>query len=1041
VIFDLDGVVTRTALVHSAAWKRMFDQVLEERERDHGEPFRAFTHEGDYLPFVDGRPRYDGVATFLDSRGITLPWGDPSDEPGSGTVCAVGNRKNAAFHAILERDGVAVYESTVALIHALRGAGVRVGIASSSRNARPVLAAAGLLPLMETVIDGLTSAERGLAGKPAPDIFVTAAAELGCPPDRCAVVEDAVSGVRAGAAGGFGLVLGVARENNADALWDAGADQVVDDLEGFGLDALREWFVRGVHEDGWTLSYRGFDPAREGHREVLLAVGNGYLGTRGAAEEADAGGGHYPATYLAGVYDRANSRVGDRDVDNEDLVNAVNWLPTRLRVDSGPWIGVDHDGVVACRRVLDLRTGVLSRELTLRCGDRDVRVESLRLASMDDRHLLALRTRVTVSGGPAKVELDSGLDGGVINDGVARYRSLERRHLAPVTAGAEGERMHLLSRTRESSIQIATAARLDARVDGEAVDVDWRAGHGGTTRVGLRGAVDLAAGQTLQVDKRVAIHTSRDGRDPLARARATLDDAPGLGQALTDSATRWAELWEQVDVRVDGDRLAQKLMRLHLYHLLVSYSPCAVDLDVGITARGLHGEAYRGHVFWDELFIQPLFAMHLPAVSRAMLMYRHRRLPKARELAAAEGLGGAMFPWQSGSDGAEETQATHLNPLSGQWDLDHSRRQRHVSLAVAYDVWQHAAITGDRVFLAGPGGELLVDIARFWASLAREGDDGRVHVRGVMGPDEFHEAIPGAEGGGLDDNAYTNLMLAWLMETVEHVLNDLDAGDRAALMARTGLDEGERERWTSLGRRLHVPMSDDGVLEQYAGYFRLAELDWEHYRAEYNDIHRMDRVLKAEGRSPDDYQVAKQADALMVFYNLPEPRVAALLGRLGRPVPDDLLARNLAYYLPRTSHGSTLSRVVHALLATRAGDRELGWTLYREALTSDLDDIQGGTTAEGIHTGVMAGTVMITLRAYAGLVLGGDTLALAPRLPRHWRRLAFGLHYRGDRYELEITPDGVSVRARDARHGTIQLESDHVPLRAGHWIRWHREED
>ncbi|MDP7111873.1 MAG: beta-phosphoglucomutase family hydrolase, partial [Myxococcota bacterium] len=570
VIFDLDGVVTRTALVHSAAWKRMFDQVLRERAEQHGESFRPFTHEGDYLPYVDGRPRYEGVAAFLGSRGIELSWGDPEDPPGTGTICAVGNRKNAAFHDILDRDGVRPYETTVALIHTLRDAGVRVGIASSSRNARPVLAAAGLLPLMETVVDGVTSVERGLAGKPAPDIFVAAAADLGAPPDQCVVIEDAVSGVSAGAAGGFGLVVGVAREDNTEQLWAAGADLVVSDLAELDLDGLREWFVRGLHEDGWTLTFRGFDPAVEGHREALLTVGNGYLGTRGAAEERDADGTHYPATYVAGVYDRATSRVGDRDVDNEDLVNAINWLPTRVRVVGGSWLGPDHPGLLSSRRTLDLRTGVLTRELRVRTQGREIHLESLRLASMDERHQLALRTRVTAVGTPARIEVEMGLDGDLLNDGVARYRSLERRHLEPISAGGRSDRLELVSRTRDSGIQVATAAQLDVKIDGSSADPGWADGGTGEGRSRRRCVFELAADRSARLDKRVSIHTSRGCVVPLERANATLDTAPSVDRMLADSARRWAELWDRMDVQVDGDRLAQKLMRLHLYHLLVS---------------------------------------------------------------------------------------------------------------------------------------------------------------------------------------------------------------------------------------------------------------------------------------------------------------------------------------------------------------------------------------------------------------------------------------------------------------------------------------
>lgn len=235
VVFDLDGVVTDTAAVHSAAWKRMFDEFLQARAATG--PFCEFT-PADYRTHVDGRPRYQGVAAFLESRGIVLPFGSPGDPAGHGSVCALGNRKNELFNEVIATSGVRVYASSVALIHALRDAGVRVGLATSSRNAAAVLDRTQLAPLFATVVDGAVSERLGLKGKPHPDIFTTACARLGADPARAVVVEDAVSGVRAGAAGGFGLVLGVAREGNAQELRAHGADVVVHDLAGVSLDDL-----------------------------------------------------------------------------------------------------------------------------------------------------------------------------------------------------------------------------------------------------------------------------------------------------------------------------------------------------------------------------------------------------------------------------------------------------------------------------------------------------------------------------------------------------------------------------------------------------------------------------------------------------------------------------------------------------------------------------------------------------------------------------------------------------------------------------------
>ena len=243
VIFDMDGVITKTALTHALAWKKMFDEYLRKRETKHGEKFVEFTHAGDYLPFVDGKPRYKGVASFLESRGIDIPFGDPSDLPGTETCCGLGNRKNDAFNEVLEKDGVQVYPSTVHLLNELKNAGIKLGVASSSKNCKPVLERVNLLNVFEARVDGVVSAELGLHGKPEPDIFTTACDMVGVKYARSIVVEDAVSGVQAGAKGNFGLTIGIARENNRKELEEGGADIVVEDLEEInGIEDLDKIF-------------------------------------------------------------------------------------------------------------------------------------------------------------------------------------------------------------------------------------------------------------------------------------------------------------------------------------------------------------------------------------------------------------------------------------------------------------------------------------------------------------------------------------------------------------------------------------------------------------------------------------------------------------------------------------------------------------------------------------------------------------------------------------------------------------------------------
>jgi beta-phosphoglucomutase family hydrolase len=1035
VIFDLDGVITRTALVHSAAWKKMFDGYLREREANYGKPFREFTMKDDYLPYVDGKPRYKGVESFLESRGISIPFGDPSDGPEKETVCGIGNRKNIAFNEALKSDGVQVYDSTVELIHRLKNEGIRIGVASSSKNCKQVLEAAGLLDLFETRVDGEVSAELGLKGKPEPDIFTVAADNLGVTYDRAVVVEDAVSGVQAGRKGNFGLVLGIAREENEKELWLHGADIVVKDIGEIGFDGIVEWFSKGLFRDNWSITYHDYDQGREKTREALLAVGNGYFGTRGAMEETEAGPHNYPGTYMAGVYNRLTSKVGDRDIENEDFVNVINWLPVTFRINGDEWFDINKAEILNIKRVIHFDKGVLYRRLVVRDRKgRETLIESRRMASMADPSLASLEYSITPLNYSGKISVRSGLHGDHINDGVDRYRQLNQKHIEPYLLGSEENTQFLVVRTTQSRIVIAAAARINVFEDGDRVYVHIMKNHtAGRSRIEF--THEVKQGSRLSVNKMVALcnnlHHDVDPEEAVLEACKKYKTFDGL---LESSIPKWEEIWDRIDVRIAGDRLAQKLLRMHLFHLIVTTSPLNVDIDAGIPARGLHGEAYRGHIFWDELFILPIYNIQFPAVTRSILMYRFKRLEEARKYARQFNYQGAMFPWQSGSDGREETQTLHLNPVSGEWGPDHSSLQRHVSLAIAYNIWQYYHITHDMKFMEEYGAELLFEICRFWAGKSKLNRvTGRYEILKVMGPDEFHEKYADSEEGGLKDNAYTNLMVAWMLERADELFKALPETSRNELVERLNLSEGEIERWNDIVSRINLVISEDGIIAQYDGYFDLKELDWDMYKKKYGNIYRMDRLLKAEGLTPDEFKVAKQADTLMTFYNLNRSELDRILGRLGYTLPGDYLMKNLKYYLGRTSHGSTLSRVVHAQLANITGDHELSWKLYLDALTSDFQDIQGGTTAEGIHAGVMAGTVWVALASFAGLDLHGDCPCFNPSLPAHWRKISFGFSFRGNEYECEVAHDRIRIDVEGPNPAKICVFGTDHELEPGTW--------
>ncbi|GHB26708.1 hypothetical protein GCM10010346_57860 [Streptomyces chryseus] len=663
---------------------------------------------------------------------------------------------------------------------------------------------------------------------------------------------------------------------------------------------------------GWTWEYHGYDPASERLREALCTLGNGYFATRGAAPECPAGDSHYPGTYAAGCYDRLTFTVAGRQVENEDIVNLPNWLPLRFRIEAettdAPWLTPDSATLLDFHQSLDLRAGTLERSMRYSVGDNGVlSVRQLRLVHMADPHLTALRTEFTAEGWQGTVEVGAALDGAVANSGGARYRQLDGRHLTDVRTGR---------RTADSAWPTCrTRTSRDPHRQGQPYDrgrprrtpphrPPCPTGHPGPTPFPrLR-----PAGRGRQ--GRGSAHVTRP-RHQRSTARRRRRGRPGTG---IREAPRLTPRGLAATVEQRGAGRTGEVGR----HPASAPLPCqtlaphTADIDVGVPARGLHGEAYRGHIFWGKLFVLPYLNLHFPQVSRALLTYRHRRLEQARNEASDAGRAGALYPWQSGSDGREETQQLHLNPRSGRWLPDHSRLQHHVGSAIAYNVWQYCEASGDTEFLHTKGAEMLTEIARFWAHLATYHEStGRYRILGVVGPDEYHDAWPGSSAPGLDDNAYTNVSAAWVLARALDVVRSLPGLRQDELRERTGLQESELDRWDEVSRKLRVAFHD-GVVSQFEGYGALAELGWSAYRARYGDIRRLDRILEAEGDTVNRYQASKQADVHMLGYLFSPSELRQVFARLGYERDDPMWARTVDYYLRRTSHGSTLSGLVQA---------------------------------------------------------------------------------------------------------------------------------
>lgn len=416
------------------------------------------------------------------------------------------------------------------------------------------------------------------------------------------------------------------------------------------------------------------------------------------------------------------------------------------------------------------------------------------------------------------------------------------------------------------------------------------------------------------------------------------------------------------------------------------------DDRVSIGARGLTGDAYAGHVFWDtEIFLLPFYTLTWPEAARALLMYRYHTLPAAREKAAARGYRGAFYPWES-ADGHEATPPYIRGKNRAAILIANAAQEQHISADIAYAVWQYWQATGDDAFFLEAGAEIILETARFWASRAEPGMDGRFHIRQVIGPDEYHD--------GVDDNAYTNGLAQWNLEcalATAQWLRDRWPERWPELRDRLDLVQEEEQLWHRVAEGLDIAWdTDTGLIEQFAGFFDLEHID---VPPPAERRVAMDVLVGAERIQGS--QVAKQADALMLLALLPD--------RFPRAVQ----AANFSYYAPRCAHGSSLSPAIHALVAARLGEMDAAESYFRDTAAIDLDDTMGNAS-EGVHMAALGGLWQTVVFGFAGVSLRPFGLELAPHLPPAWRLLRFRLQWRGRQVRVQL--DG------EAREATTTLE-------------------
>jgi trehalose/maltose hydrolase-like predicted phosphorylase len=717
-----------------------------------------------------------------------------------------------------------------------------------------------------------------------------------------------------------------------------------------------------TRDAAWSLATKGYDPLRESSTESRFAVSNGFLGVRGG--RAVTRGARWvvpPRTYVAGLFDTPDQAI-------PVLVPAASWLQVRISVPGKP-LALDPFDVPSHRMTLDMKRGLVMTDWShCQAGVATMRLRTLRLVSLSERALGLQVIRLDIEEGETEIAFEAGFEGldlGLVctraDDGLVEWR------------------------THFSGKRLAMATALTFELDGRALPAETV----GPLRCCWRWRT--RPGQTVWLERTVSFARSDNGGpDPALAARSALAEAGQGGWRGIVSAHKkaWQMRWDASDVAIEGDDAAQKALRFAIYHLISAANPS--DDTVSIGARALTGDDYHGHVFWDtEIYLLPFYTWTWPEAARAALMYRFHTLDGARQKAAGMGWRGALYAWESTDTGLETTPAQIVGPDRRVIPVLCGTLEQHISADVAYAVWQYWRITGDDAFFRAAGAEVLLETARFWASRAALEDDGLRHIRGVIGPDEYHEDI--------DDNAYTNVMARWnirrALEAVE-ILRERWPETWEHLSSKLRLRQAELDEWRQTADAIVDGLAaKTGLFEQFDGFFGLEYIDLDDYAGRSVPL---DVVLGRE--RTQSTQVVKQAD------------VVALLALLPEEFPGGMAAKNFYYYETRCGHGSSLSASMHGVAAARIGDAEMALRYFRQSAAIDLSDSVVGIGG-GVHIAALGGNWQVAVLGFAGLAARSGGISLDPKLPSAWRKLSFAVQWRGRSLKIRIDQDEQIVEA------------------------------
>lgn len=721
----------------------------------------------------------------------------------------------------------------------------------------------------------------------------------------------------------------------------------------------------------FVLSENVFDLKNLKNYESIMCRGNGYMCVRASLEEEYIG--EQRNTLINGVFNTPQGEVSEIAVlpDTVNCEIAIN----------GERFDMLRGNCEKYSRILDMETGEGVRSLiwTSLKGDR-IKLEFRNIVSLAKKHISAMKVSITPLDSDADIEIKSGINGKTTNTGVQHFTAPQRRVYGDGMMG-------MLVKTLQSGVDVAVHCSCSCTAPyTERFTTDRRSVYSNIT-------FNAKKNECIQYEKITSYATSRDyvyngtaadSETVQNGGKTYLNEALLMGYDVlySESAAEWKAYWETTPAKITGNDFENKALRFAMYHLNIMANK--EDNRVGIGAKGLSGEGYKGHSFWDtEIFILPYYIYTAPNTARNLLIYRYKLLKSAMDKAEKYGYKGAMYPWEGAwlDDGEACPEYGDLDLMTGELRRNMMGEiEVHISADIAYAVWQYYQATADKEFMESYGYEIILATAWFWTTRVTE-RNGRYEILHVIGPDEYKDDV--------DNNAYTNYMAYHNLKLAKGIKNDLPQSIKDRYDT-----ESIYKKIDAVTERLYLPMADsDGIIPAFDGYRELEEIDTDKYK----NLEKVGTIFKDYGfHQIQKMQVGKQADTIMLFQLLKEM------------FTDEEIKRNYEFYEYRTLHDSSLSMCFHALVSARCGLTDEAEAMFEKACSVDIGE-NVNNSDEGIHSASIGGIWQALVMGFGGLRVEDGKLSVSPILPNNWQDYEFTVFYRGTKLCIKTDRNGCEI--------------------------------